>query len=124
LLGIVGPNGCGKSNLLEAVCFACGCSTAVLRGCRSFKDVTSTDAGSQVGVRGRQHADYYSAILQLRQQATCSGMTTGLAGTLRAAASAKQAPLMQLCDLTLDAFAQAPDYKETQCPAALCSCKL
>lgn len=48
LVGIVGPNGCGKSNLLEAVCFACGCSTAVLRGCRSFKDVTSTDAESQV----------------------------------------------------------------------------
>ncbi|WIA31127.1 hypothetical protein OEZ86_001148 [Tetradesmus obliquus] len=48
LVGIVGPNGCGKSNLLEAVCFACGCSTAVLRGCRSFKDVTSTDAGSQL----------------------------------------------------------------------------
>lgn len=48
LVGIVGPNGSGKSNLLEAVCFAAGCSTAVLRGCRTLKDVSSTDAGTKV----------------------------------------------------------------------------
>ena len=48
LVGILGPNGSGKSNLLEAICFATGCSPGLLRGCRTLKDVTSTDAASQV----------------------------------------------------------------------------
>jgi ABC-type glutathione transport system ATPase component len=84
LVGIVGPNGCGKSNLLEAVCFACGCSTAVLRGCRSFKDVTSTDAGSQVGNFG---SSFQCILLSCScDNETCSRSATGLAGTLLAIA--------------------------------------
>ena len=39
---VVGPNGSGKSNFLDAVCFACGCSTAVL-GVQRLADLQCTD---------------------------------------------------------------------------------
>ncbi|DBB18122.1 TPA: hypothetical protein ACH3X3_003098 [Trebouxia sp. C0006] len=39
---IVGPNGTGKSNFLDAVCFACGCSAAVL-GVQRLADLQCTD---------------------------------------------------------------------------------
>jgi hypothetical protein len=74
LTGITGPNGCGKpplrpppapckhrlanglptathtgkSNLLEAISFATGCSTASLRAAGGLQDVVSTEADSEV----------------------------------------------------------------------------
>ena len=49
LIGIVGPNGCGKSNLLEAMCFATGCPVADMRA-KLLKDLQCTDAPTQVVV--------------------------------------------------------------------------
>jgi chromosome segregation protein len=52
LIGIVGPNGCGKSNLLEAICFATGCPVADMRA-KLLKDLQCTDAPTQVPVKAR-----------------------------------------------------------------------
>lgn len=41
--------GSGKSNLLEAICFAAGCSAATLRA-RTLKELASADAGGEVGM--------------------------------------------------------------------------
>lgn len=57
-VAIVGQNGCGKSNLLEALAFASGCSASVLRA-RELKDITSTENKSQV--RLHPHVDNASA---------------------------------------------------------------
>ena len=44
LVGVVGGNGCGKSNLLDSLCFASGCQPASLR-VRTLKDVANMDGG-------------------------------------------------------------------------------
>ena len=48
LSAIVGPNGIGKSNLLDAICFVCGCSIATL-GVRRLDDLLCTDV-QEVGL--------------------------------------------------------------------------
>jgi RecF/RecN/SMC N terminal domain len=47
LVAVVGPNGCGKSNLLEAIAFAIGLPTEGMR-VKSFKDLRNNDNSSEV----------------------------------------------------------------------------
>lgn len=47
LLAVAGRNGAGKSSLLEAICFACGCSPGFLR-VKTLAELHSTDSPKQL----------------------------------------------------------------------------
>lgn len=64
---ILGPNGCGKSALLEALCFALGAPASTMR-VRLLREVVSTESDSQVRMSalhaaGSQHECLYVTLI-------------------------------------------------------------
>lgn len=75
---ILGPNGCGKSALLEALCFALGAPATTMR-VKLLRELVSTESGAQVGAGGARR----DAATQ-HPPGCCSGPPEQRGGAMRA----------------------------------------